>query len=198
MTIMSSLVTPRSRISLTARLSAAPSSTIPTTVYSVLCSVGFAPSEAISGTSRPPSKLLPPPVSTEDLWLSGHNRAGHLFRRAPAYSLAFRCTSPTRISPVSLSHYSSTTIKVAVKERLYRSPQTAKISSMDIRNQQKLSDRDARPLDEHYEEPGLGAWVKRNSWLLVRLFVVMVFTFGASTTAANFSYGLEGEPITLS
>jgi hypothetical protein len=69
---------------------------------------------------------------------------------------------------------------------------------MDTRNQQRLSDRDARPLDEHYEEPGLGAWVKRNSWLLVRLFVVMVFTFGASTTAANFSYGLEGEPITLS
>lgn len=69
---------------------------------------------------------------------------------------------------------------------------------MDVRNQQKLPDHDARPPDEHYEEPGLGAWIKRNSSLLVRLFVVMVFTFGASTTAANFSYGLEGEPITLS
>ena len=32
----------------------------------------------------------------------------------------------------------------------------------------------------------------------MRLFIVMVFTFGASTTAANFSYGLEGEPIVLS
>ena len=28
--------------------------------------------------------------------------------------------------------------------------------------------------------------------------MVMVFTFGASTTAANFSYGLEGDPVTLS
>ena len=69
---------------------------------------------------------------------------------------------------------------------------------MDTRNQQKLPDQDARPPDEHYREPGLGTWIRRNSWLLVRLFVVMVFTFGASTTAANFSYGLEGEPVTLS
>jgi hypothetical protein len=42
------------------------------------------------------------------------------------------------------------------------------------------------------------AWITRNRWLLVRLFIVMVFTFGASTTAANFSYGLEGEPVILS
>ena len=52
--------------------------------------------------------------------------------------------------------------------------------------------------DEHYETPGLGAWIRRNPWLLLRLFIVMVFTFGASTTAANFSYGLEGEPTRLS
>ncbi len=69
---------------------------------------------------------------------------------------------------------------------------------MDTRNQQKLPDQDDRPPDEHYQEPGLGAWIRRNSSLLVRLFMVMVFTFGASTTAANFSYGLEGEPVTLS
>ncbi|MCA1718011.1 MAG: hypothetical protein LC781_14730 [Actinobacteria bacterium] len=69
---------------------------------------------------------------------------------------------------------------------------------MDTRNQQKLPDQDARPPDEHYREPGLGAWVRRNAWLLVRLFVVMVFTFGASTTAANFSYGLQSEPTILS
>ncbi|HEX8259746.1 MAG TPA: hypothetical protein VF558_05570 [Rubrobacteraceae bacterium] len=68
---------------------------------------------------------------------------------------------------------------------------------MDIRNQQKLPNQDDRPPDEHYREPGLGTWVRRNSWLLVRLFMVMVFTFGASTTAANFSYGLEGEPVSL-
>src|SRR5215218_5968711 len=67
---------------------------------------------------------------------------------------------------------------------------------MDTRDQQKLSDHGAR-LDERYEEPGLGAWIKRNPWLLVRLFIVLVFTFGASTTAANFSYGLQGEPVTL-
>jgi hypothetical protein len=68
---------------------------------------------------------------------------------------------------------------------------------MDTRDQQTLSGYGSPP-DEHYQEPGLGAWIKRNSWLLVRLFVVMVFTFGASTTAANFSYGLQGEPTRLS
>ncbi len=65
---------------------------------------------------------------------------------------------------------------------------------MDTRNQQKLG----LPPDEHHEEPGLGAWIRRNPWLLMRLFIVMVFTFGVSTTAANFSYGLEGEPVALS
>jgi hypothetical protein len=68
---------------------------------------------------------------------------------------------------------------------------------MDTRDQQKLPDHELRP-EQHHEEPGLGAWIKRNSWLLVRLFMVMVFTFGASTTAANFSYGLEDEPLALS
>jgi hypothetical protein len=71
------------------------------------------------------------------------------------------------------------------------------MAAMDTRDQQKPPDYELRS-DEHYEEPGLGAWIKRNSWLLVRLFMVMVFTFGASTTAANFSYGLEGEPLALS
>ena len=64
---------------------------------------------------------------------------------------------------------------------------------VDTRNTQRPSQA-----GEHYEERGLGAWVRRNPWLLTRLFMVMVFTFGASTTAANFSYGLEGEPVTLS
>jgi hypothetical protein len=68
---------------------------------------------------------------------------------------------------------------------------------MHTRNQQTSSGYGAKP-EEHYQEPGLGAWIKRNRWLLVRLFVVMVFTFGASTTAANFSYGLQGEPVQLS
>ena len=68
---------------------------------------------------------------------------------------------------------------------------------MDTRNQQTRSDH-AQPLDEHYEEPGLGTWIKRYSALLVRIFMVVVFTFGASTTAANFSYGLQGDPTQLS
>ncbi len=65
---------------------------------------------------------------------------------------------------------------------------------MDTRDQHTLSGYGAHP-DEHYKKPGLGAWITRNYWLLARLFVVMVFTFGASTTAANFSYGLHGEPV---
>lgn len=68
---------------------------------------------------------------------------------------------------------------------------------MDTRNREQLSGAGGYP-DEHYEEPGLGAWLKRNPWLLLRLFIVMVFTFGASTTAANFSYGLQGDPVKLS
>lgn len=68
---------------------------------------------------------------------------------------------------------------------------------MDTRDRQTRSGYDP-VLDKHYEEPGLGTWIKRNSWLLVRLFMVAVFTFGATTTAANFSYGLEGDPTRLS
>jgi hypothetical protein len=34
--------------------------------------------------------------------------------------------------------------------------------------------------------------------LLARLFTVIVFSFAASTVAANFSYGLEGKPTVLS
>jgi hypothetical protein len=62
--------------------------------------------------------------------------------------------------------------------------------------------RDKRPLsggrDDHYEKRGLGPWLGRNRWLLTRLFTVMVFSFAASTVAANFSYGLEGKPTVLS
>jgi hypothetical protein len=62
--------------------------------------------------------------------------------------------------------------------------------------------KDKRPLsDEHedfYRERGLGPWLGRNRWLLTRLFTVIVFSFAASTVAANFSYGLEGKPTVLS
>ena len=66
-----------------------------------------------------------------------------------------------------------------------------------------MDTRDKRPLsggreDDHYEERGLGPWIRRNPWLLTRLFIVIVFSFAASTVAANFSYGLEGKPTVLS
>jgi len=61
---------------------------------------------------------------------------------------------------------------------------------------------DKRPLSGgrggHYEERGLWPWVRRNRWLLTRLFTVIVFSFAASPVAANFSYGLEGKPTVLS
>jgi hypothetical protein len=61
---------------------------------------------------------------------------------------------------------------------------------------------DKRPLsggqEDPHEERGLGPWVRRNRWLLTRLFTVIVFSFAASTVAANFSYGLEGKPTVLS
>ena len=61
---------------------------------------------------------------------------------------------------------------------------------------------DKRPLsggqEDYYEERGLGPWLRRNRWLLTRLFTVIVFSFAASTVAANFSYGLEGKPTVLS
>jgi hypothetical protein len=62
--------------------------------------------------------------------------------------------------------------------------------------------RDKRPLsggrEDRYEVRGLGPWLRRNRWLLTRLFTVIVFSFAASTVAANFSYGLEGKPTVLS
>ncbi len=69
---------------------------------------------------------------------------------------------------------------------------------MDTRDQRQLPTQQGPRPDERYGEPGLGSWVRRNPWLLVRLFMVMVFTFGASTTAANFSYGLQEDPVRLS
>ncbi len=84
-----------------------------------------------------------------------------------------------------------------MKAHLPRHSQSAKMITMATRNQRTLPGYEASP-DDHYEEPGLGTWIRRNSWLLVRLFIVMVFTFGASITAASFSYGLQGEPVTLS
>ena len=66
-----------------------------------------------------------------------------------------------------------------------------------------MDTRDKRPTSgaeegHHYQERGLGSWINRNPWLLMRLFTVIVFSFAASTVAANFSYGLEVKPTVLS
>lgn len=67
---------------------------------------------------------------------------------------------------------------------------------MDTRDPQQKYGYDEESYDR-YEPPGLGAWIHRNTWFLVRLFTVAVFTFGASLTAANFTYGLQAKPIQL-
>ncbi len=71
---------------------------------------------------------------------------------------------------------------------------SGKLGRVYTRDAERLPERE----EERFEERGLGPWIRRNPWLLMRLFMVMVFTFGASTTAANFSYGLEGDPIPIS
>lgn len=68
---------------------------------------------------------------------------------------------------------------------------------MDTRDKERLPGAGGYD-DETHEEPGLEAWLKRNPWLLMRLFMVMVFIFGASTVASNFSYGLQWNPVRLS
>ncbi|CAN5908492.1 hypothetical protein BH23ACT11_BH23ACT11_09700 [soil metagenome] len=67
---------------------------------------------------------------------------------------------------------------------------------MDTRDRERLSRPGGYP--EYYEESGLGAWLSRNPWVLMRLFIVLVFMFGATTTAANFSYGLINASVELS
>jgi len=65
---------------------------------------------------------------------------------------------------------------------------------MDTRNKRPISGES----EDYSRERGLGPWIRRNPWLLMRLFTVVVFSFAASTVAANFSYGLEGKPTVLS
>lgn len=57
-----------------------------------------------------------------------------------------------------------------------------------------------RPSEDDFREeahrmPGLRTWMTRNVWFLVRLSMVIVFTFGTSLIADQFSYGLEVNPI---
>lgn len=68
---------------------------------------------------------------------------------------------------------------------------------VDTKDAQRTLRPGEYPERELPDEPGLGRWIKRNPWLLVRLFMVVIFSFGATSTAANFSYGLEINPIPL-
>jgi hypothetical protein len=58
--------------------------------------------------------------------------------------------------------------------------------------------RGAREVVEDYEPRGLGPWVRRNPWMLFRLFFVMVFALMVAMIAGNVSYGLQGDPVRLS
>ncbi len=48
--------------------------------------------------------------------------------------------------------------------------------------------------EEHYERRGLGPWVRRNPWLLVRLVMVLMLTLPLSFITDDLSYGLQGQP----
>jgi hypothetical protein len=54
---------------------------------------------------------------------------------------------------------------------------------MDTRNKRPISGES----EDYSRERGLGPWIRRNPWLLMRLFTVVVFSFAASTVAAKFS-----------
>jgi hypothetical protein len=58
--------------------------------------------------------------------------------------------------------------------------------------------RGEREVVESYEPRGLGPWIRRNPWLLFRLFFVVTFAFMVAMIAPNVSYGLQREPVTLS
>jgi hypothetical protein len=68
---------------------------------------------------------------------------------------------------------------------------------VDTRDTSRLTGPGRRD-DEKHLDRGLGPWIRRNPSLLLRLFIVMVFSFAASTVASNFSYGLIIRPIPLS
>src|SRR5919202_1391647 len=127
---------PRSWISLPARLSATPSSMIPTRVYSGLRSSEIVSSKTASGTSRSFSKSYPHGESLTVRSLLNPCQA-------PAYLVVLRHTTlmphSAGISYTSFEYLS---------ERMV---------AMDTRNQQTPPDYGTNP-DEHYEKAGLGAW----------------------------------------
>jgi len=60
---------------------------------------------------------------------------------------------------------------------------------VDTRDREQLAGA-----EEHYQKRGLGPWIRRNTWLLVRLFMVVVLTFPLSFITDDLSYGLQGAP----
>lgn len=76
-------------------------------------------------------------------------------------------------------------------------PRCVRLSPVDTRETSGLTGP-ARRGDEEPRERGLGPWLRRNPSLLLRLFIVMVFSFAASTIASNFSYALENATTDLS
>lgn len=77
-----------------------------------------------------------------------------------------------------------------------RSLHSGKLLVVDTRNDNQRSAPN-RYEDYHYDPPGLGAWIRRNRWLLVRLGMVIIFTFCAYLALANLSFGLVGDPTVL-
>lgn len=73
---------------------------------------------------------------------------------------------------------------------------SGKLRTVDTRNNNQTSTL-GRYEDDHYDPPGLGAWIHRNPWLLVRLGMVIIFTFCAYLAAANLSFGLVGDPTVI-
>ncbi len=82
-----------------------------------------------------------------------------------------------------------------MKPHLPRPARWVRLSYVDTRDASRLTGtgRD----EEELRERGIGPWIQRNPSLLMRLFIVMVFSFAASTVAVNFSYALEERYTTL-
>ncbi len=79
----------------------------------------------------------------------------------------------------------------------FSGPFSGTLTFVDVRDRERLREQDEL-IEYQHEERGLGAWLNRNRWLLLRLFIVIVLTFGATMIAEQFAYGREGGPKELS
>lgn len=67
---------------------------------------------------------------------------------------------------------------------------------MDTQDSRRLSGPSGHE-DFHYEDRGLGSWIRRNTSLLFRLFFVLLFSLLLSIVGSNVSYNLQGAPTPL-